>query len=44
VRTIVERQRLGRIVVTQELATPAMRDDDERELPARGFDYSRFRF
>ncbi len=27
-------QRLGRVVVTQELAAPAVRDNDERELPA----------
>jgi len=27
-------QRLGRVVVTQELAAPAVRDDDERELTA----------
>jgi hypothetical protein len=27
-------QRLGRVVVTQEVTAPAMRDDDERQLPA----------
>jgi hypothetical protein len=27
-------QRLSRVVVTQEVATPAMRDDNERELTA----------
>ena len=26
-------QRLGRVVVTQEVTAPAMRDDDERQLP-----------